>query len=120
MSYFASERRYPMWACFVLLAAALHLNCGDRIHAEQGRRVLEEAAEAMGGMETLRAIENITRQGNVKRARAGQSRLASERWRPARGGRVVASGTSAGAEPRRGSGCRGRRVDGPWWDENKE
>jgi glyoxylase-like metal-dependent hydrolase (beta-lactamase superfamily II) len=41
--------------------------------------VLQDAAEAMGGLEALRNIENIYREGHAQRSSLGQARVTSER-----------------------------------------
>ncbi|MDA2934705.1 MBL fold metallo-hydrolase [Acidobacteria bacterium AH-259-D05] len=55
------------------------LNCTAPTPAEQGRQVLEEAAEAMGGLEALDGIDNITREGNSQRSSLGQGHVTTDR-----------------------------------------
>ena len=77
--------KYPEWnsSRFVLLFSLFLIvlfqaNCA-KTPAEQGRQALEEAAQAMGGLEALRAIENISREGTTQPSSLGQARTASER-----------------------------------------
>jgi hypothetical protein len=63
----------------VTLSMVLQFNCAPAIPAEQGREVLEEAAQAMGGLEALGAVENITRQGTTQPSSLGQARSTRER-----------------------------------------
>ena len=57
----------------------LQLYCAPQDPIEEGRRVLEQAAEAMGGVDRLGGIETISRQGTKQRSSLGQARVASER-----------------------------------------
>ncbi len=77
--------KYPEWnsSRFVLvfslfLMVFFEANC-TQTPAEQGRQALEEAAQAMGGLEALREIENISREGTTQPSSLGQARTASER-----------------------------------------
>ncbi len=53
-------------------------NCAQT-PVEQGRQALEQAAQSMGGLESLREIENISREGTTQPSSLGQARSASER-----------------------------------------
>ncbi|MEE8348439.1 MAG: hypothetical protein V3R94_02640, partial [Acidobacteriota bacterium] len=57
----------------------LQLYCAPQDPIKEGRRVLEQAAEAMGGVAALGGIETISRQGTKQRSSLGQARIASER-----------------------------------------
>jgi len=77
--------KYPEWnsSRFVLvlslfLMVFLQANCAQT-PAEQGRKALEEAAQAMGGLEALGEIKNIRREGTTQPSPLGQARSASER-----------------------------------------
>ncbi len=63
----------------ILLMVLFQLQCASQSIAEEGQQVLEEAAEAMGGLQALEAIENITRQGTRQRNSLGQGRVTTER-----------------------------------------
>ena len=72
----------PQHLSLVLLVPFLvlfQLNCAQPTPAEQGRQLLEQAAEAMGGLETLNAIENIHREGTSQRSSLGQGHVTSDR-----------------------------------------
>ncbi len=62
-----------------LLIALFQLNCAPLTPEDQGRRVLQEAAEAMGGLQALEAIETITRKGNRTRNSLGQGHVTTDR-----------------------------------------
>ena len=66
-------------ATCVALLVLFQLNCAAPTPAEQGRQVLEEVALAMGGLEALEGIENITRQGTRQGNSLGQARVTVER-----------------------------------------
>jgi len=63
----------------VLLTVLFQLNCAPQAPEDQGRQVLEEAAEAMGGLQALQAIENITRKGTRTRNSLGQGHVTTDR-----------------------------------------
>ena len=63
----------------ILLIVLFQLNCAPQTPEDQGRQVLEEAAEAMGGLEALEAIENITRKGIRTRNSLGQGNVTTDR-----------------------------------------
>ncbi len=63
----------------ILLISLLQLNCGSQPATGRGQQVLEESAEAMGGLQALGAIENITRQGTRQTSSLGHGRDTSER-----------------------------------------
>ena len=73
------QLRHPGWVFFLLPLILVQLNCAEPTPQEQARRVLEDAAEAMGGLEALRGIENITRRGNRQSNSLGQARVTAER-----------------------------------------
>ena len=79
MQYFHSKLQPGLSIVFISLAVLFQLNCAEPTPQEQARRVLEDAAEAMGGLEALRNIENISREGNAQRSSLGQARVTSER-----------------------------------------
>ena len=63
----------------ISLMTLLQLGCAtQQTPARQGRETLEEAAQAMGGLEALSAIENITRQGTVQTSSLRHGRLSTE------------------------------------------
>ncbi len=77
--------KYAEWNSrrFVLLFSLFLMvlfqgNCAQT-PAEQGRQALEQAAQAMGGLEALREIENINREGTTQPSSLGQARTTSER-----------------------------------------
>ena len=78
MKYFYSKLQPRLSIVFVSLAFLFQLNCAEPTPQEQARRVLEDAAEAMGGLEALHNIENISREGNAQRSSLGQARASSE------------------------------------------
>ncbi len=55
----------------------LQLYCAPQDPIEEGRQVLEQAAEAMGGVAALSGIETIYRQGTKQRSSLGQARVAT-------------------------------------------
>ena len=63
----------------ILLIVLFQLNCVPQTPEDQGRQVLEEATEAMGGLEALEAIENITRKGTRTRNSLGQGHVTTDR-----------------------------------------
>ena len=67
------------WVLLVPFLILFQLNCAQPTSAEQGRQLLEQAAEAMGGLEALSAIENIHREGTSQRSSLGQGHVTSER-----------------------------------------
>ena len=73
----AIPARHRMSA-LALLLSLFHSSCAQPTTEEWGRAVLEEAAEAMGGLEALEGIENITRKGSLQANSLGQAHLASE------------------------------------------
>ncbi len=61
------------------LVTILQLGCSpQQTSAQQGRETLEEVAQAMGGLDALRAIENITRQGTAQTSSLRHGRLSTE------------------------------------------
>ena len=62
-----------------LLIVLFQLNCAPLTPEDQGRQVLEEAAEAMGGLQALEAIGTITRKGTRTRNSLGQGHLTTDR-----------------------------------------
>ncbi|MCH8820334.1 MAG: MBL fold metallo-hydrolase [Acidobacteria bacterium] len=76
-------RRFELHHTSVVLLVSFlvlfQLNCAEPTPQEQARRVLEDAAEAMGGLEALRGVENITRRGNRQANSLGQARVTAER-----------------------------------------
>jgi len=79
MKTFNTQFQPRLSIVFISLAVLFQLNCAEPTPQEQARRVLEDAAEAMGGLEALRNIENISREGNAQRSSLGQARVTSER-----------------------------------------
>ena len=73
------ELQHTFGVLFVSFFVMFQLNCAEPTPQEQARRVLEDAAEAMGGLDALRGIENITRQGNRQSNSLGQARVTAER-----------------------------------------
>ncbi len=63
----------------ILLIVLFQLNCVPQTPEEQGRQVLEGAAEAMGGLQALEAIENITRKGTRTSNSLGQGHVTTDR-----------------------------------------
>lgn len=71
----------PSFSLSVLLISLIvlsQLSCAPADPAQQGRQILEDAAEAMGGLAALDAIENISRQGTRQISSIGHGRLTSE------------------------------------------
>ncbi len=62
-----------------LLIVLFQLNCAPLPPEVQGRQVLEEAAEAMGGLQELEAIETIIRKGTRTRNSLGQGHVTTDR-----------------------------------------
>ena len=61
------KQEYWLSVLAISLMTILQLGCAaQQTSAQQGRETLEEAAQAMGGLDALRAIENITRQGRFR------------------------------------------------------
>ncbi len=79
MKYSELKRQRLRVGLSLPLILLLQLYCAPQDPIEEGRRVLEQAAEAMGGVATLRGIETIRRQGTKQRSSLGQARVASER-----------------------------------------
>ncbi len=79
MKYSGSKLQPRLFIVFVSWAVLFQLNCAEPTPQEQARRVLQDAAEAMGGLEALRNIENIYREGHAQRSSLGQARVTSER-----------------------------------------
>lgn len=63
----------------ILLTLLFQLNCVTPPPEEQARQVLEEAAEAMGGLQALEAIGNIVRKGTRTRNFLGQGHVTTDR-----------------------------------------
>ncbi len=74
-----SELKYR-YGLFVLiqLTVVTQFSCTSQTPAEEGRQVLQDAALAMGGLEALGAIDNITRIGTRQISSFGHGRLTSE------------------------------------------
>ena len=69
-------------AALVVLVPCLilfQLSCAQPTPAEQGRQLLEQTAEAMGGLASLQGIENITRVGTSQRSSLGQGPVTTQR-----------------------------------------
>ena len=79
MKYSELKRQNLRVGLSLSLILLLQLHCAPQDPIEEGRRVLEQAAEAMGGIGTLRGIETLSRQGTKQRSSLGQARVASER-----------------------------------------
>ena len=79
MKYSELKRQRLRVGLSLSLILLLQLYCAPQDPIEEGRRVLEQAAEAMGGVGTLRGIETLSRQGTKQRSSLGQARVASER-----------------------------------------
>jgi glyoxylase-like metal-dependent hydrolase (beta-lactamase superfamily II) len=62
-----------------LFIVLFQLNCAPLTPEVQGRQVLEEAAETMGGLLALEAIETITRKGIRTRNSLGQGPVTTDR-----------------------------------------
>src|SRR5262245_46139473 len=63
-------------SCFLALGLMVG-GCG--FLAAQGKAALEKSVEAMGGMDALRAVKNIAREGTITRHSLGQGHQTSER-----------------------------------------
>jgi len=79
MKYSELKRQNLRVGLSLSLILLLQLYCAPQDPIEEGRRVLEQAAEAMGGVAALGEIETISRQGTKQRSSLGQARVASER-----------------------------------------
>ena len=79
MKYSELKRQNLRVGLSLSLILLLQLYCAPQDPIEEGRRVLEQAAEAMGGVAALGGIETISRQGTKQRSSLGQARVASER-----------------------------------------
>ena len=66
-----------LWLIAVLVA--FQLGCATQTPQQQAQDVLREAADAMGGLEALAAIENINREGQSQRSSLGQGHVTTER-----------------------------------------
>ena len=62
-----------------MLIVLFQLNCAPLTPENQGRQVLEEAAEAMGGLQELEGIKTITRKGSRTRNSLGQGHVTTDR-----------------------------------------
>lgn len=75
----SSELKSQYWLfLLILLTVITQFNCTPQTPAEKGRQVLEEVALAMGGLEALGAIDNITRIGTRQISSFGHGRRTSE------------------------------------------
>ncbi|MEE8460821.1 MAG: hypothetical protein V3S50_01710, partial [Acidobacteriota bacterium] len=74
-----SEFRYQNGFWLIVVLFAFQLGCGSQTPQEQARDVLIEAADAMGGLEALASIQNISREGQSKRSSLGQGHVTTER-----------------------------------------
>ncbi len=74
-----SEFRYQngLWLLGVLFV--FQLGCASTTPQEQAQDVLREAADAMGGLEALEGIQNISREGQSQRASLGQAAVTTDR-----------------------------------------
>lgn len=79
MRYSELKFRYFVFLFPILFISLLLLNCGSQPATGRGPQVLEEAAEAMGGLQALASIGNITRQGTRQVSSLGHGRVTSER-----------------------------------------
>ncbi|MCH8015779.1 MAG: MBL fold metallo-hydrolase [Acidobacteria bacterium] len=79
MKYSELKRQRLRVGLSLSLILLLQLYCAPQDPIEEGRRVLEQAAEAMGGVAALGEIETLSRQGTKQRSSLGQARVASER-----------------------------------------
>ena len=71
--------QYLTWVLLVPFLVLFQLSCAQSTPAEQGRQLLEQSAEAMGGLASLEGIENITREGTSQRSSLGQGHVTTER-----------------------------------------
>jgi glyoxylase-like metal-dependent hydrolase (beta-lactamase superfamily II) len=74
-----SEFRYQSGLWLIAVLFAFQLGCASQTPQEQAQSVLTEAADAMGGLEALAAIENISREGQSQRSSLGQGNVTTER-----------------------------------------
>ncbi|MEE8349421.1 MAG: MBL fold metallo-hydrolase, partial [Acidobacteriota bacterium] len=74
----AKTQRRPLFLLLPFLVL-FQLSCAQPDPAEQGRQLLEQAAEAMGGLEALSTIDNIHREGTSQRSSLGQGHVTTER-----------------------------------------
>ncbi len=73
------KQEYGLFVLTVLMITILQLGCAaQQTPAQQGRETLEEAAQAMGGLDAPGAVENLTRQGTIQRNSLRHGRLSSE------------------------------------------
>ena len=79
MRHLKGKFRHSVFLFPILLIVLFQLQCASQSLEEEGQQVLEEAAVAMGGLQALEAIENITRQGTRQRNSLGQGRVTTER-----------------------------------------
>jgi len=79
MKYTRLKRQRWMVGLSVPWILLFQLHCAPQDPIEEARRVLEQAAEAMGGVAALGGIETISREGTKQRSSLGQARVASER-----------------------------------------
>jgi len=79
MKHSKLKSQESVFVSFILLLVLFQWSCAEQTPMEQGRQVLQQAAEAMGGLEALSAVETITREGTKQRSSLGQARVASER-----------------------------------------
>ncbi len=73
-----SSPSFWLFVLLILLIVVPQLSCAPATPAQQGRQILEDAAEAMGGLAALNAIENIDRQGTRQVSSIGHGRLTTE------------------------------------------
>ena len=74
MKFFDLKYRYGLFV-LIQLTVVTQFSCTSQTPAEEGRQVLQEAALAMGGLEALGAIDNITRIGTRQISSFGHGRL---------------------------------------------
>jgi glyoxylase-like metal-dependent hydrolase (beta-lactamase superfamily II) len=74
-----SEFRYHNGLWLILVLFAFQLGCASQTPQEQAQAVLREAADAMGGLEALAAIQNINREGQSQRSSLGQGHVTTDR-----------------------------------------
>ena len=79
MKYSERKSRHSVFLFLILFTSLLQLSCGSQTATGRGTQVLEGVAEAMGGLQVLAAIENITRQGTRQVSSLGHARVTSER-----------------------------------------
>ncbi len=73
-----SSHAFGLFVLLMLFIVVPQLSCAPATPAQQGRQILEDAAEAMGGLAALNAIENIDRQGTRQVSSIGHGRLTTE------------------------------------------